>query len=101
MGVKDFRAMFERFGAIEDARILTDAATKASRGVGFVHYTTKESAANALKTLAGTIPQGVRRAAVFECPTILSMYMAHTPHTSPPVGHPLSINTCVSFCFRK
>jgi len=58
MAVKEFRQLFEQFGAIDDARILTDAATKNSRGVGFVHYQNKEAASAAMKALAGTIPNG-------------------------------------------
>ncbi|HEX2735224.1 MAG TPA: RNA-binding protein [Polyangiaceae bacterium] len=59
------RAAFEPFGAVEDARVMTDRDTGRSRGFGFVTFTDSASAQNAMKQMDGTELDG-RRVAVNE-----------------------------------
>ena len=48
------RAAFERFGEVEDAKVITDRDTGRSRGFGFVTYGTDADAETAMKAMDGT-----------------------------------------------
>ncbi len=48
------RQVFERFGNVEEARIITDRETGRSRGFGFVTFTDDEGADNAIAEMDGT-----------------------------------------------
>lgn len=50
---EDFNAHFSPFGQIVSAKIHTDAATKASKGFGFVSYATPAAATMAIKGMNG------------------------------------------------
>ena len=58
--------MFSDYGDVEDARILTDLKTNQSRGVGFVHFKTKEAAASAVIALNCAIPANVSLCSIFK-----------------------------------
>ena len=47
------RAAFERFGALTDAKVITDRDTGRSRGFGFVTFADGESADNAVAEMNG------------------------------------------------
>ncbi|HLO03552.1 MAG TPA: RNA-binding protein [Symbiobacteriaceae bacterium] len=49
----DLKALFEPFGAVENARIVTDRETGRSRGYGFVDMTNDEEAKKAVAELNG------------------------------------------------
>ena len=57
------RAAFERFGAVEEAVVITDAQTGRSRGFGFVTLADEAAAARAIEEMDGTELDG-RRIAV-------------------------------------
>lgn len=48
------REAFERFGDVEYAKVITDRETGRSRGFGFVTFTEREDALNAMEALNGT-----------------------------------------------
>ncbi len=48
------RQAFDRFGDIEESKVITDRDTGRSRGFGFVTFTAEESAQNAIKEMDGT-----------------------------------------------
>jgi RNA recognition motif-containing protein len=50
---EDLKALFEPFGAVENARIVTDRETGRSRGYGFVDMTNDEEAKKAIAELNG------------------------------------------------
>jgi len=52
---EDLDALFSPYGKIVESRILTDKATQASKGVGFVHYETRAQAEAAANALNGTL----------------------------------------------
>ncbi|HEY8345908.1 MAG TPA: RNA-binding protein, partial [Symbiobacteriaceae bacterium] len=45
---EDLRALFEQYGPVENARIVTDRETGRSRGFGFVDMADEESAERAI-----------------------------------------------------
>ncbi len=47
----DLRRLFEQFGMVDSARIITDRETGRSRGFGFVEMPSEEQADNAIKGL--------------------------------------------------
>lgn len=49
----DLKALFEPFGAVENARIVTDRETGRSRGYGFVDMTNDEEGKKAISELNG------------------------------------------------
>lgn len=57
------RAAFERFGAVEEAVVITDAQTGRSRGFGFVTLADEAAATRAIQEMDGTELDG-RRIAV-------------------------------------
>lgn len=50
----DLRALFETFGAVDRASVITDRDTGKSRGFGFVEMTDDDAAAKAIAGLNGT-----------------------------------------------
>ncbi len=48
---EDLRALFEPFGEVENARIVTDRETGRSRGFGFVDMVDSEAAQRAIQEL--------------------------------------------------
>ena len=52
------RSLFEDFGAVTSAKIITDKITGASRGFGFVEMATAEEAQKAIDALNGTDFEG-------------------------------------------
>ena len=54
----DLRATLERFGAVEDAFVVTDRDTGESRGFGFVTLADRRDATRAIKELDNTDLQG-------------------------------------------
>ena len=48
------RDAFERFGELEDVRLITDRDTGRSRGFGFVTFRNRDDALNAISELDGT-----------------------------------------------
>lgn len=55
---ESLRAACERFGAVEECRIVMDRATGRSKGFGFVTFATEEDAAKAKAELDGTMIDG-------------------------------------------
>jgi cold-inducible RNA-binding protein len=49
----ELRSMFEPFGAVDSATVVTDRATGRSRGFGFVEMPNNEEAAKAIAALNG------------------------------------------------
>jgi cold-inducible RNA-binding protein len=49
----ELRELFEPFGAVEGARIITDRETGRSRGFGFVQMASAEEAGKAIQALDG------------------------------------------------
>jgi RNA recognition motif-containing protein len=47
------RQAFEKFGAVEDARVITDRETGRSRGFGFVSFDAPDSAEKAMSEMDG------------------------------------------------
>lgn len=47
------RSSFEKFGEIEDAKVITDRETGRSRGFGFVTFSEDEAALNAISEMDG------------------------------------------------
>jgi cold-inducible RNA-binding protein len=50
---EDLRALFEPFGQVENARIVTDRDTGRSRGYGFVDMANEEDGRKAIQELNG------------------------------------------------
>lgn len=57
---ESLRAAFESFGTVEEAVVVTDAATGKSRGFGFVRYGSEEEAQEALQGMNGVELDGRR-----------------------------------------
>lgn len=49
------RAAFDRFGEIEEVKVITDRATGRSRGFGFVTFTEDKAAEEAIAEMDGTM----------------------------------------------
>jgi len=47
----DLRVLFEQFGPVSSAKVITDKETGRSRGFGFVEMASKEESDNAMKGL--------------------------------------------------
>ncbi|MEZ4742041.1 MAG: RNA-binding protein [Bdellovibrionota bacterium] len=52
------REAFEKFGAVEDARVITDRETGRSRGFGFVSFNDEDSAMKAMTEMDGATLDG-------------------------------------------
>lgn len=52
------RAACEKYGDVEDVRIITDQATGRSKGFGFVTFATEEAAAKAKNEMDGMVLDG-------------------------------------------
>ncbi len=52
------RELFEEFGEVEDAFVLTDRATGRSKGFGFVTFVNEEDAAKAIEAMNGKEVEG-------------------------------------------
>jgi len=52
------RAAFEKYGEIEDVRIITDRISGRSKGFGFVTFTAEDAAASAKEEMDGTALDG-------------------------------------------
>jgi len=52
------KGIFSTYGTVEEANVVTDRTTKMSRGYGFVKFSTKESAQNAIEGLSGKLLEG-------------------------------------------
>ena len=56
--VKDVRQLFEKYGAVEDVKILSDRKTGQPRGFGFVLMPDARAAQTAIAQLHGTTFEG-------------------------------------------
>lgn len=74
------RETFERFGDLDDIRIITDRDTGRSRGFGFVTFAEEESAQKAIAEMDGTNLDG-RNIKVNEAEE-----KARRPHNNQPRG---------------
>jgi cold-inducible RNA-binding protein len=52
------RSAFERFGDIDEAKVITDRETGRSRGFGFVTFEQEDAANNAINEMNGTELEG-------------------------------------------
>ena len=52
------RAAFERFGALDDVKVITDRETGRSRGFGFVTFASTADAQAAMKEMDGAVVDG-------------------------------------------
>lgn len=52
------RAAFERFGQVDDAKVMTDRDTGRSRGFGFVTFADEASAQQAMRAMDGSVLDG-------------------------------------------
>lgn len=52
------RQAFERFGAVDDAKVIMDRETSRSRGFGFVTFGDGDAATNAMTAMDGTTLDG-------------------------------------------
>jgi len=52
------KSIFSTYGTVEEANVVSDRATKMSRGYGFVKFSTKESAQKAIEALSGKLLEG-------------------------------------------
>ena len=59
MDQEGLAAMFEQFGTIIQARVITDPTTGQGKGVGFVLFDTRDQAQAAMTQLDGSTPAGV------------------------------------------
>ena len=57
---QDLQAMFEVFGAVQSAQVITDKFTGQSKGFGFVEMTNDDEAQKAIKELDGSEQDGRR-----------------------------------------
>ncbi len=59
-GIRDeeLRELFEQYGEVKSAKVMTDRETGKSRGFGFVEMTEDESADEAIKALNGLTHEG-------------------------------------------
>jgi RNA recognition motif-containing protein len=57
-GHTELRNAFERFGQVDDARVIEDKYTQRSRGFGFVEMASDSDAQKAIADLNGTDLQG-------------------------------------------
>ncbi len=57
---QDLQAMFEAFGAVQSAQVITDKFTNQSKGFGFVEMTNDDEAQAAIKALDGSEQDGRR-----------------------------------------
>jgi len=57
---QDLQAMFEAFGQVQSAQVITDKFTGQSKGFGFVEMANDEEAQAAIKALDGTEVDGRR-----------------------------------------
>ncbi len=55
---EELREMFEQYGEVSSARIITDRETRRSKGFGFVEMSSEEAADKAIAELNGTDMQG-------------------------------------------
>lgn len=53
-------ALFDQFGKVKDARVVTDKESGRSRGFGFVSYDLKEDADKAITAMTGRDHKGRR-----------------------------------------
>jgi len=53
MDEQDLRQHFESFGNIEECKLITDRETGRSRGFGFITYSEKDDALNAIEAMNG------------------------------------------------
>lgn len=51
---EQLRQAFERFGNVDDAKVITDRETGRSRGFGFVTFADEDSARSAISEMDGT-----------------------------------------------
>ncbi len=54
----DLRKLFEEFGAVSSAKVITDRETGRSRGFGFVEMSSNDDAQKAIKGLNGKDLEG-------------------------------------------
>jgi RNA recognition motif-containing protein len=54
----DLKKMFEQYGAVSSAKIITDRETGRSRGFGFVEMSSSDDAQSAIKNLNGHEMEG-------------------------------------------
>src|SRR5690606_2292257 len=52
----EMNALFAPYGAIQASRLLSDASTGVSRGIGFVRYDSHAACVKAIEALNGTVP---------------------------------------------
>jgi RNA recognition motif-containing protein len=57
-GEDDLRKLFEQFGAVSSAKVITDRETGRSRGFGFVEMASDAEANEAMKSLHGKDIEG-------------------------------------------
>ena len=53
-GDNELRDAFEKFGAVDDVKVITDRDTGRSRGFGFVTFTNGDDAMKAISEMDGT-----------------------------------------------
>ncbi len=58
MAETELRELFEEFGEVTSAKIITDRETRRSKGFGFVEMSDKESALKAIEELNGQAVNG-------------------------------------------
>ena len=58
MAESELRELFEEFGEVTSAKIITDRETRRSKGFGFVEMADKESALKAIEKLNGQAIDG-------------------------------------------
>lgn len=54
----DLKKMFEQYGAVSSAKVITDRETGRSRGFGFVEMSSSDDAQSAIKNLNGHEMEG-------------------------------------------
>jgi cold-inducible RNA-binding protein len=58
MDSTDLKEMFELYGSIVEARVVTDRATRASKGFGFVEFSNSAEATETMQLLDGKTIRG-------------------------------------------